>query len=528
MKAPPPLPLNESDVRRRRLLVALAAAAVLLLLLGLLGFLAGSSLHPFQDGGFDVVGTGRAASGLDVESPDSPKPAGPDTGTDTASAKATSADRAPPAVTSPMKSVRSKKDASRVSADSPQPEESEDAKAKSALPKNRKSRFVIPPPDKVKRPAASGGGTSAPVVAEKSGFRSMFAGRADARRGPLLKAGGGTRESESAVDRGLKWLMNHQHVTGNWSLDRFHDVAECRGRCVDAACGCRSDTAATSLALLPFLGRGYTHRGKQYKQLVEAGLRWIIADQHSDGSFASIGSGKMYAHAQATIVLCEALAMTGDRDLLLEPATRAVVYVVDAQALGGGWRYSPGQPGDTSVQGWQIMALGSAVNAGISVAESVFERSNQFLDTTCVDRRGGLYSYTPGNGHATTTMTAEALLCRQYCGWPRNHAGLKLGTAFLVRNLPPDGPVNMYYWYYATQVLHHSGGAEWTTWNPAIRELLIRSQETEGHKVGSWAPYGTQHDRRGGRVYMTALALCTLEVYYRHMPIFQDQRAPKP
>jgi len=521
MATPPPLPPNESDVRRRqRLLVALAAAAVLLVLLGLLGFLVGNGLRPFQDGGFDIAGTGRATSGLDLESPDSPDPAGPDTGTDTSSARATTADKAPPAVSSPMKSVRSQEDDSRVAADSPQPEVK--ASAEAAARKKRKSRFVIPPPDKVKRPAAKGGGASAPVVAEKSGFRSMFAGRSDARRGKLLQAGGGTKESENAVDLGLKWLMNHQHDKGNWSLNRFHEVAACRGRCFDMGCGCPSDTAATSLALLPFLGRGYTHRGKKYNQLVGSALRWIIADQNSDGSFVSIGPGKMYAHAQATIVLCEALAMTGDKDLLLEPATRAVVYIIDAQSDGGGWRYIPGQPGDTSVQGWQIMALGSAVNAGIPVAESVFERSNQFLDTTCVDSHGGFYCYVARGGPATTTMTAEALLCRQYCGWPRDHAGLKLGTAFLVKNLPPDGPVNMYYWYYATQVLHHWGGDEWEIWNPAIRELLISSQETGGHKAGSWAPNGTQHDRRGGRVYMTALALCTLEVYYRHMPIFKN------
>ena len=64
MVAPPPLPPNASDLRRRRLLFALAAAAVLLVLLGLLGFLVGNGLRPFQDGGFDIVGSGRATSGL--------------------------------------------------------------------------------------------------------------------------------------------------------------------------------------------------------------------------------------------------------------------------------------------------------------------------------------------------------------------------------------------------------------------------------------------------------------------------------
>ena len=44
-------------------------------------------------------------------------------------------------------------------------------------------------------------------------------------------------------------------------------------------------------------------------------------------------------------------------------------------------------------------------------------------------------------------------------------------------------------------------------------------QIKEGHMAGSWTPK-EQHDQAGGRLYMTALACCTLEVYYRHLPIY--------
>ena len=77
----------------------------------------------------------------------------------------------------------------------------------------------------------------------------------------------------------------------------------------------------------------------------------------------------------------------------------------------------------------------------------------------------------------------------------------------------------MYYWYYGTQTLHHVGGKSWQKWNEIMRKMLVDLQIKEGHMAGSWTPK-EQHDQAGGRLYMTALATCTLEVYYRHMPIY--------
>jgi hypothetical protein len=117
-------------------------------------------------------------------------------------------------------------------------------------------------------------------------------------------------------------------------------------------------------------------------------------------------------------------------------------------------------------------------------------------------------------------MTAEGLLSRQYSGWKRGNPVLKSGVKWLLEtHLPrPDAP-NMYYWYYGTQVMHHMGGQEWLTWNYALRDLLVQMQETVGHEAGSWTP-ASDHDPTGGRLYMTSLAVCTLEVYYRHLPLY--------
>ena len=53
-----------------------------------------------------------------------------------------------------------------------------------------------------------------------------------------------------------------------------------------------------------------------------------------------------------------------------------------------------------------------------------------------------------------------------------------------------------------------------------MRDVLVFTQEQKGPDAGSWDPKGP-HAGSGGRLYMTSLAACTLEVYYRHLPIFR-------
>lgn len=348
------------------------------------------------------------------------------------------------------------------------------------------------------------------------------AGQALAARDPrirvdMVKREGGTTLTEAAVARGLRWLALHQHPDGYWSLDRFNHSPGCS--CSGG--GSPSDSAGTALGLLPFLGAGQTHLVGRYQDAVSRGLRWMLDEQREDGDLRgnSRDNAGMYAHGQATIVLCEAFLMTGDEELR-DPAQRAVDFIVAAQHPAGGWRYQPKQPGDTSVVGWQVMALQSARAAGLDVPDATLELTGQYLDSVS-SRDGALYAYQPSNG-PTEVMTAEALLCRMYLGWTLDEPGLREGIAYLAtRHLPDPRQTNIYYWYYGTQALHHHGGPEWEAWNARMRDILIATQEDRGHQAGSWDPEGP-HASAGGRVYMTALAVCSLEVYYRHLPIFRQ------
>lgn len=347
---------------------------------------------------------------------------------------------------------------------------------------------------------------------------TIFSGRDPMLRAQIVEKEGGTTFTEAAVARGLRWLARYQNKDGSWSLDRFHLAPKATGQ--ETGQGRPSDTAGTALALLPFLGAGQTHEQGEYTEVVAKGLQWLIEQQRPDGDLRGNGIGRMYAHGQAAIALSEAFAVSGDQRLR-DPAQRALDFIVRAQHSAGGWRYEPGQAGDTSVVGWQLMALRSGTMAYLSVPQRTFEATGRFLDDAACDPKNSQYSYTPGGG-MSHRMTAEALLCRQYLGWPKDHPGLQAGVNFLLdRYSPSIRKPDIYYWYYATQVMHHMGGSNWERWNRRMRTVLVDLQETKEPHAGSWAPQG-DFSREGGRIYMTALAICTLEVYYRHLPLYRE------
>jgi len=357
------------------------------------------------------------------------------------------------------------------------------------------------------------------VVTSQGRINSLVA-RDPRIRAEIVRREGGTTLTEAAVARGLRWMANHQEIDGCWRLDAFPGAEACGGRC-DFGGQLRSDTAGTALVLLPFLGAGQTHLAGRYKDSVSAGIRWLVQQQKEDGDLRgqSAGNSGMYAQGQAAIVLCEAFAMTGDESIR-EAAQKGIDFIVAAQHPAGGWRYHPQQPGDTSVLGWQLMALQSGRAAQLNVPEETLELASHFLDSVGSED-GSRYAYLRGQGE-THVMTAEALLCRMYLGWTFDDPGLRLGLEFLMdQHLPNDNQFDLYYWYYATQVMHHAGGAVWDTWNRRLRDILVKTQETSGHVAGSWKPRSA-HDQSGGRLYVTSLAVCTLEVYYRHAPIFHQ------
>jgi hypothetical protein len=370
--------------------------------------------------------------------------------------------------------------------------------------------------------ASAKGGLHLPGLADD--ITAPFSGRSGLDRAQLVRREGGTVHSEKAVEDGLVWIIRHQRADGGWSLN-FQEHCQANGcpphRVLD------SDTAATGLALLPLLGAGYIHTVKcRHQDSVRRGVEWLVQHQQPNGDLFVGGPGiaYMYSHAIASMALCEAYGLSRD-SRLKEPARRALNFIIEAQNTeGGGWRYSPGQAGDTSVFGWQMFALRSGHLAGLTIPRSTLRGCSDYLNLASTDAKKILYAYQPGRP-VSPVMTAEALVSRQLLGWPRNHPSLVKGAGRIAAHLESDNDRNIYYWYYATQLLHNLKNKDWERWNPHVRELLIKTQvKDDTCASGSWDPFQPAPDRWGGtagRLFQTSLSILTLEVYYRYLPLYR-------
>jgi hypothetical protein len=342
-------------------------------------------------------------------------------------------------------------------------------------------------------------------------------------RADIAQSRGGTAATEAAVKAALKWLADNQDADGRWN-PRTHEAGKetnIMGRNRLGA-GSQADSAMTGLALLAFLASGHTHLEGPYRDDVRRGLEYLLRIQAADGNLAGQAAPYefMYCHAIAAFALSEAYGMTHDARLR-EPVYRAVSYTLKAQdPVGGGWRYRPGDPGDTSQLGWQLMVLKSAELAGIPIPEGTRQGIIRFLRSVSSGTYGGRAAYRPGE-QPTRTMTAEALVCWQFLGLPRQHPACNEAGDLLLTELPSEGNSNLYYWYYATLGMYQLQGVHWQRWNDALREVVVNRQVKNGPQAGSWntddlwAGYG-------GRVYSTALSTLTLEVYYRFLPLYAE------
>ncbi|MEI8373867.1 MAG: prenyltransferase/squalene oxidase repeat-containing protein [Planctomycetota bacterium] len=358
----------------------------------------------------------------------------------------------------------------------------------------------------------------------KSKDNEGFGGRGSGSRKAMVASGGGTKRTERTVTAALIWLANHQMSDGSWSLQNYTQ------RCKDKSCTGKglvsADAGATALGLLPFLAAGQSHKSKgPYREHILQGVQWLIAHQQPDGNLAKGVPQMMYSHGLATIALSEAFGLSGDKHIG-EAAQKAVNFILAAQnATDGGWRYNPKDPGDTSVLGWQLTALKSAKMAGLNVGGNAFVNAGKFLDSVAI-HDGTEYGYTPGIG-SSPTMTAVGLLGRQYLGTKRDNPMLAGGMKYLMNHLPDESLPNVYYWYYATQVMRNMNGYEWDTWNRKMRDILVRTQvrNVDSCANGSWDPEKDVWGRSGGRVMKTSLSVLPLMLYYHWMPLFKAEPA---
>lgn len=383
--------------------------------------------------------------------------------------------------------------------------------------------------------------------------------RSTGARERRLRAFGGDARSEDAVEAGLRWLAAHQSDDGTWQRVGFQDQCPDTDRCLGTA-HTRTDvslrTGLTGLAMLAFLGAGHTDRVGAYQDTVRRATAALLRYQRPDGGFSRSPNIAGYNDALATLALAELFAMTRD-ERLRAPLEAAVGNLVRGQQPLGGWDYvlrPESGRNDTSITAWAVQALHTCAVAGIQVPRAAliraslhFQRAGEpdgrvrYSDADIgfkldPDTMRPVYRY----GGA---MTACGLTCEEILGWRRD-APMRVKQVALLFTDPPSATRarggdtthlhSYYYWYYGTLAMFQNGGDDWKRWNASLRDALLPLQDRRvgvndrrPHTYGSWDPYGRgwgKWGRMGGRVYTTALATLTLEIYYRHTPTYLDDR----
>ena len=338
----------------------------------------------------------------------------------------------------------------------------------------------------------------------------------------LIEAGG-SPETEQAVESALEFLASAQESDGRWDASRYGAGLERNTLGHDRqGAGAQADSAVTALSLLAFLAAGHTQLDGDYQDEVSGGIQFLIDQQGTDGNLGgeALLFSKMYCHSMATLALSEAYAMTGD-DRIRTAVQQAIDYSVSAQNYAdGGWRYRPGDNGDMSQFGWQVMAMKSARLGGLRVPQATWDGMRGFLERCSSGQNGGLASYLP-HQRASSAMTAEALVCRYFLGNNPSGATILEASNSVLQRRPDSGVVNFYYWYYGTLAMKMTGGDAWTEWNRSLKASLLPLQRDDGELAGSFDPNGIWSGY-GGRIYSTAMATLCLESYYRYLPALKN------
>ncbi len=339
------------------------------------------------------------------------------------------------------------------------------------------------------------------------------------------------REIQRSIDRGLKWLADHQADDGRWDADGKGEGAAAYPDAGSAL----NDIGVTGLSLLAFLGSGETTEIGPHRGSVKKAVKFLLESQDADTGLLGrrVSQQFMYNHGIAALALSETYLLTRN-PIFKAPAQNAINFILRARNPYKAWRYDspPIGDNDTSVTGWMLMALASARDAGLRVDPAAFEGGMTWIDEVTDPETGRTGYNSRGTVSArevstlsdfppdlSEAMTSVALVCRFLHGQGPDDAIVQKSASRLFERPPTwdeeAKSCDMTYWMFGSMASYQLGGNHWDRWQSHLLAAVLPNQNDENERVaGSWDPVGPW-GKTGGRVYSTAAVVISLQTAHR-------------
>jgi len=315
-----------------------------------------------------------------------------------------------------------------------------------------------------------------------------------------------TEAAEQSIEKGLAYLARTQSRDGSWRTGSSYGSYP---------------TSMTSLAGLALMAGGNTPVEGRYARHVRKALDYVLscADPKT-GLIARQGEEQrpMYSHGFAMLFLAEAYGMEQDatrQARIKRVIEKAAELTARSQSADGGWLYTPDSGGDEgSVTVTQIQGLRAARNAGIKVPRETIDKAVLYIEKS-ENPDGGIRYTARGGGSSRPPITAAAVAVLYNAGEYENPVAERC-LAYM-KNLMRGNPARahsghqFYTMLYLGQAMYLSSEENWQMYFPETRDDLIRTQAADG----SW------NGDNVGPTYGTAIALLTLQLPYKYLPILQ-------
>jgi hypothetical protein len=319
-------------------------------------------------------------------------------------------------------------------------------------------------------------------------------------RPPLI-----TEQAEKSIEKGLAYLARTQSRDGSWRTGSNYGSYP---------------TTMTSLAGLALMAGGNTPVEGKYAANVRKALDYVLscADPKT-GLIARTGEEQrpMYSHGFSMLFLAEAYGMEQDatrQARIKRVIEKAAELTKRSQSGDGGWLYTPDSGGDEgSVTVTQIQGLRAARNAGIKVPKDVIEKAVLYIEKSA-NKDGGIRYTARGGGSSRPPITAAAVAVLYNAGEYENPVAercLEYMKKLMKGNRSRYSGHQFYTMLYLGQAMYLSSEENWNEYFPQTRDDLLKTQAGNG----SWNGDGV------GTTYGTAIALLTLQLPYKYLPILQ-------